>query len=729
MKKILVVLILITSCAQNKINRPPLAPSQLVVDDYFGVKINDPYRNLENLKDSVVIDWMHQQQDYTTKILSAIPKRDEFIKKLQAFDAQKSFEISKLKVTNNDIYFYLKRLADEDLGKLYCRKGLNGEEQLLYNVAIYKKNDATSYKIDYIQPSWNGRKIAVSISKKGIEVSEIIFIDVEQNEVLPYTLKNCTPTTVGDITWLPDSSGVIYQRIVSKDLNDKNGIFNNTESVLFKFTDYPKQGRVILSAVTQKELQIQSEDFPYAFFNHITDDYVFGEITGATAYVDTYFTTKEAVQKGIPNWELLFKASEKVKRYELKGDTLYYLTAKDASNFKICKNSITNFNSENAVEVVPEKKDRVIRNFVLTKDKLYFTTVKNGVEAKLYQSVDDEEKEVKLPMNSGVIRITSKGIGYSDIWITAAGWNSPKVRYAYNAKNEQFTKADLSPNNTISDFEDIVVKEVEVSSHDGVLVPLSLIHKKETGKRQSKPTMILAYGAYGSSMSPFFSASFLNFVNEGGVFAVAHVRGGGEKGDAWHKGGYKLTKPNSWKDFIACTEYLINESYTTKEQTIAIGSSAGGITIGRAVTDRPDLYAVCIASVPSMNVLRYEAEPNGGNNIKEYGSHKDSLKFRALLEMDSYHHIRDGEQYPATLITTGINDFRVAAWNPAKFAAKMQAANSSENPILLSVDFDAGHLSNNGKLKGYTNFANYIAFALWQTGHPDYTLDTKALQK
>jgi prolyl oligopeptidase len=351
------------------------------------------------------------------------------------------------------------------------------------------------------------------------------------------------------------------------------------------------------------------------------------------------------------------------------------------------------------------------------------------VEAKLYQSVDDEEKEVKLPMNSGVIRITSKGIGYSDIWITAAGWNSPKVRYAYNAKNEQFTKADLSPNNTISDFEDIVVKEVEVSSHDGVLVPLSLIHKKETGKRQSKPTMILAYGAYGSSMSPFFSASFLNFVNEGGVFAVAHVRGGGEKGDAWHKGGYKLTKPNSWKDFIACTEYLINESYTTKEQTIAIGSSAGGITIGRAVTDRPDLYAVCIASVPSMNVLRYEAEPNGGNNIKEYGSHKDSLKFRALLEMDSYHHIRDGEQYPATLITTGINDFRVAAWNPAKFAAKMQAANSSENPILLSVDFDAGHLSNNGKLKGYTNFANYIAFALWQTGHPDYTLDTKALQK
>jgi prolyl oligopeptidase len=717
------------ACSQDKLERPPLAPSQLAVDDYFGVKVSDEYRNLENLKDSVVIDWMQQQQNYTTKILSAIPKRDIFIQKLQELDSQKSFEISRLKVTNNDMYFYLKRLADEDLGKLYYRKGLNGEEQLLYDVANYEKNNFTSYKIDYIQPNWNGRKIAVSISKKGSEFSEMIFIDVEKNEILPHILQNCAPTALGDITWLSDSSGVIYQRIVSKDTNSNDGIFNNTESVLYKFTDTPKKETIILAAATQKELQIQPEDIPFVFFNHATDKYVFGEISGATYYVDTYFTTKEEIHKEKPNWKLLFKASEKVKRYEVKGDTLYYLTAKDASNFKICKKSITNFTTENAEEVVPEKKNRVIRNFVLTKDGLYFTTVKNGVEAKLYQLVNDEEKEIKLSTTAGRISIASKGIGYSNLWVTTAGWTSPSVRYSYNAKSEKFTKADLNPSSNIEDFKDITVEEIEVPSHDGVLVPLSLIYKKDEGTRQSKSTMILGYGAYGSSMSPFYSASFLNFVNEGGVFAVAHVRDGGEKGDAWHKGGYKFTKPNSWKDFNACTEYLINEGYTTQEQTIAIGSSAGGITIGRAITDRPDLYAVCIASVPSMNVLRYEAEPNGGNSVKEYGSHKDSLSFRALLEMDSYHHIKEGEEYPATLVTTGINDFRVAAWNPAKFAARLQAANSSDKPILLSVDFDSGHLSNDGKLKSYTNFANYVAFALWQTSHPDYTLDTKSIHK
>ena len=274
----------------------------------------------------------------------------------------------------------------------------------------------------------------------------------------------------------------------------------------------------------------------------------------------------------------------------------------------------------------------------------------------------------------------------------------------------------------------MIIEEAAVLSHDDVLVPLSLIYKRTKGKRQTKPTLILGYGAYGSSTSPFFSVPFLNFVNEGGVFAIAHVRGGGEKGDAWHKGGFKSTKPNTWKDFIACTEYLINEGYTSKKQTIAIGASAGGITVGRAITERPDLYAACIAIAPSMNLLRYEVEPNGSNNIKEYGSHEDSLQFRALLEMDSYHQIKDGEHYPATLVTTGINDSRVAAWNPAKFAARLQAANSSDNPVLLSVDFNSGHISNNGKLKNYERYANFVSFALWQTGHPDFQPNKEAIK-
>jgi len=242
----------------------------MTIDNYYGVKISDPYRNLENLEDSVVINWLKQQQKYTTNTLEAIPKRSEFIKKLQQFDTQKSFEISNMKVTNNNIYFYLKRLADEDLGKLYYRKNLDGEEHLLYSTENYKKNDSVIYKIDYIEPDWKGEKVAVSLSKKGSEFSEIIFIDVKKNIILSHTLANCAPTTLGSITWLSDNSGVIYPRIVSKDIYSKGGILENTESVLFKFNEYPKTHEIILSAATQKELKINPEDFPYAFFNHST---------------------------------------------------------------------------------------------------------------------------------------------------------------------------------------------------------------------------------------------------------------------------------------------------------------------------------------------------------------------------------------------------------------------------------------------------------------------------
>lgn len=717
--------ILVTSCTENKINKPPLAPSKIAIDNYYGVKVSDPYRNLENLEDSIVINWMKQQQQYTLDILGAIPKRDELVKKFQEFDNQKLFDISKMRVTNNDTYFYLKRLPDEDLGKLYYRKGVNGNEQLLFNPKNYKQNDSISYKIDYIKPDWEGEKIAVSLSKKGSEISEIIFIDVEPKAILPYTLTNCSPTTLGDITWLNDSSGIIYLRFVSKNIHDK-AIFENTESVLFKFKDYNNKNKIIFSAATQKELDIEPEDFPYVFFKHSTDQYIFGEISGATAYVDTYYTDKNDIQKEKPNWKLLFRDTEKVKKYELKGDTLYYLTAKGASNYKICKVDIKKPDFDNPTNVVSEKKDRVIRDFALTKDGIYFTTMKNGVEAKLYHLINDNERELKLPNSSGRIKIASNGIAYPNLWVISRGWTSPSVRYSYDLNTDTFIKADLNSSQDISEFSDIVIEEIEVPSHDGVLVPLSLIYNKEEGKRQNKPTLILGYGAYGSSLSPYFSVPFLNFVNEGGVFAIAHVRGGGEKGDRWHKGGLKETKPNSWKDFIACTEYLINQGYTSKEQTIAYGVSAGGITVGRAITERPNLYAACIAIVPSMNLLRYEVQPNGTNSIKEYGSHKDSLKFRALLEMDSYHQIKEGEHYPATLITTGINDSRVVAWNPAKFAARLQAANSSDKPILLSVDFNSGHLGNNGKLNRYNRFANYVSFAFWQTGHPDFKLDIEA---
>ncbi len=206
----------------------------------------------------------------------------------------------------------------------------------------------------------------------------------------------------------------------------------------------------------------------------------------------------------------------------------------------------------------------------------------------------------------------------------------------------------------------------------------------------------------------------------GGIMAIAHVRGGGEKGERWHLGGYKETKPNSWRDLIDCTEYLIKERYTSKNKVAIFGTSAGGITVGRAMTERPDLFKVAVVNVGLTNTIRNEITPNGPGNIAELGTVEKPDEFKALLEMDAFHHIKDGVKYPATLITAGINDERVVSWIPAKFAAKLIKKNSSENPILLKVDYEGGHGGEVPIAQIYANLGEIFAFVAWQLGFPDY---------
>lgn len=193
-------------------------------------------------------------------------------------------------------------------------------------------------------------------------------------------------------------------------------------------------------------------------------------------------------------------------------------------------------------------------------------------------------------------------------------------------------------------------------------------------------------------------------------------------GDQWYKGGYKTTKPNTWKDLIACAEYLVKENYTSPKKIAIYSASAGGILIGRALTERPDLFAAVIPEVGCLNTLRGEESPNGPINAPEFGTVKDSVECMALIEMDSYLKIKDGVKYPATLITAGMNDPRVIAWQPAKFAARLQAANTSDKPILFYTDFEAGHGIGNTKTKAFENLADVLSFAFWQTGHPDFQL-------
>jgi prolyl oligopeptidase len=385
---------------------------------------------------------------------------------------------------------------------------------------------------------------------------------------------------------------------------------------------------------------------------------------------------------------------------------------------------VANPDLNNAEVVIPEDPQKKLSGFALSGDGLYYTLAENGVKERLFflSNKGKTGKEIDLPFAAGSVQIKTRGIKFNDVWISLSGWTSDRQRYRYMQQNNEFKLENLSTAPEFPEYADLIVEELMIPSYDGVNVPLSLIYKKGLKKDGSNPILILGYGAYGVSINPAFNPGGSLWTQNGGIVAFAHVRGGGELGDKWYKAGFKTTKPNTWKDLIACAEYLVNEKYTSPGKIAITGGSAGGILIGRAITERPDLFAAAIPQVGVLNPVRFEETPNGANNVPEFGTVKDSVECMALIEMDSYLHIKDGVKYPATLITAGMNDPRVIAWQPAKFAARLQAANASEKLILLWVDYEAGHGIGNTKTKQFESLADLLSFALWQTGHPDFQL-------
>jgi prolyl oligopeptidase len=267
--------------------------------------------------------------------------------------------------------------------------------------------------------------------------------------------------------------------------------------------------------------------------------------------------------------------------------------------------------------------------------------------------------------------------------------------------------------------------ELFVTSHDGTQIPLSVMHRKGLALDGSHPTILQGYGSYGLSLEPGFNPTTVAWIERGGIMAFAHVRGGGEYGEGWHMAGYRQRKLNTVLDFIACGQYLVDQRYTSPARLAGQGGSAGGITVGGALTWRADLFGVILDLVGLSDALRFETEPNGPPNAVEFGSTKTESGFHDLYAISAYAHVRDDVAYPAVMFSTGANDPRVAPWQMAKMAARVQAATSSKRPVLLRVDYDAGH----GRGSSTSQYDNLLAdlwsFSLWQMGDPEFQPQAK----
>jgi prolyl oligopeptidase len=412
-------------------------------------------------------------------------------------------------------------------------------------------------------------------------------------------------------------------------------------------------------------------------------------------------------------WTEFITRDDDITGADMRGAEIFLLSHKDAPTFKVLSLHAGEPLSSASV-LVPAQPDRVIEGIHVASDALYVLT-RHGAYSQLLRipAGTNNIEEIPLPFE-GHIDEAFCDPRASGVSFKLSGWVVPSTMYAYQPSNKSFTDLKIGTHGDIVSS-NYVVSDLQAQAHDGVMVPLSLIQPK--GAQGPQITLIEAYGSYGISELADFSVRRAAAMRQGISYGVCHVRGGGELGEAWRLGGKDANKHNTWGDLIACGESLIARGTTTKDKLFIIGGSAGGITMGRSLTQRPDLFAGVIDLVPEGNTLRAEFSPGGPPNIPEFGTITTEAGFKNLDDMDTVRHIKKGTQYPAVMVTTGLNDPRVAPWEPAKVAAALQASGTTR-PVLLRIDAEAGHGIGSTKTQTDTLTADCIAFVFWRAGLP-----------
>jgi prolyl oligopeptidase len=693
-------------------------PATKTVDSthtYFGTTYKDPYEWLENFKDTTVVTWFKQQANYTNSILNKIKGRDGLIAEWKMLDQLQPAHI-KGTVYENGRVFYKKTMSGEKVGKLYYREGVNGPEQLLFDPTTYIAGKTLT--IEKFIPSFDAKQIAIGYSSGGAELSTIKIINVDTKQFV----KDEMPQTAGLEGWTFDNKAILYIWLKSNDntdplarLNPKTklhiiGTADSTDVDFFSNSRYP-------------DLHISGKVYPFVQLTDDNKDYVFSGEGSVQNEMVMYYAPIDQLNSAKIQWKTLCKADDKLVRgMEFIGDSVFAITYNGAKNYKLVATDLKNPDWTKARTVSAEKPNQTLEDITHCKDYLIMT-YSDGINSQVYkyEFATGKVTELTLPfIGTAMVSCLNNKTNICTVDLTS--WVKPNTEFDFDAATGVFTPGVFNkPPAYPAAYNDLEVKEVEVKGHDGVMIPLSIMYRKGTKLDGNNACLMDAYGAYGISIPSSFWTIEATLVVKGAVVAIPHVRGGSEKGEAWYKAGYKTTKPNTWKDFISCGEYLIANGYTKSSKLAGMGTSAGGILISRSITERPDLFAAAICNVGCANAMRLEFTSNGPVNIPEFGTVKDSVECKALYEMDGVQHVVAGTKYPAVICVGGWNDPRVVAWQPGKFAAALQNATTSGKPVLMKVNYDDGHFTED-KSVTWANFADQFAFVMWQCGHPDFQL-------
>ena len=705
-------------------DRPPVAQPKPVTDDYFGTRITDPYRWMEGKPEPRFSNYLHAENDYARHVLARIPGRDALARDIG--------EVSGLAARARTVepaggrIFYLKRDAGAQIDRLYVRDEA-GHETLLVDPSTLDSGGKHA-EIDQFVPSQDGSLVLYGVSIGGSENSTLHVIDIATRTIRPDTIDRAQ---FADASWSPDGKSFFFSRLPAGAATAKaSEQYAHIKVYRHVLGDDPARDAVILNSDRLPFPFKAAAVFPSIVVNPGSDYALAGISDGVSPEVTLYSTPLKDLAGGHPTWKQVVVQSDGVIDATVRGNRIDLLTHAGAPRFKVVETDLGAPDLAHARTVVAETSG-VLTSIAAAKDGLYYAS-RDGATFTLHRIGDDgaggaaaHTETIGLPF-AGTIAPNEEGSAglvadprRPGALVSLESWVQPHVWLRYDPSTKALADTHILPAfpRDLSGYEAV---ETSATAPDGTSIPLSIVTRKGIPHDGRRPTYLVGYGSYGISYDPAFSPTFLSWLDRGGVYAIAHVRGGGEGGQAWHDAGKIATKQNTIHDFIACAQALISKGYTDRAHLGGEGTSAGGILIGGAITQRPDLFRAALIRVGATNTLREEYTAGGPANIPEFGTVKDRAQFPAMLAMDAYNHVRKGVAYPAVLLTGGANDPRVTVWIPAKMTAKLQAATSSHRPVLFRVEFDAGHGIGSTRTQRDDETADEFAFLLWQFGETGY---------
>ncbi|MBX3626394.1 MAG: prolyl oligopeptidase family serine peptidase [Rhizobacter sp.] len=703
--------------------QPPVAPVRTVTDTFYGVRVDDPYRYFENKQNPEVAKWMKAQSEHAYATLRRIPGREALLEKISRYDSAASERVAQITRVPGDLYFIERRGATDNQYKLSLRRGLKGADQLLVDPEAVEKKTGQPHAINWYMPSPDGARLAYGLSAQGSEAAVLHLLDTRSGKPLGRPI---TRAEFGGVDWSPDGTQLVVNR-----LRAPRGGAKATDKYQHSQVWLLRAGRPIAEAkpvfgTATKGVDIQPAEIPIVNFTHDGKWALGLVINGTQRELGLFVAPQAGVLAGKPAWKRVLKPSDEVTGITYFDDTLYLVSHQGAPRSKVLAMRLKTPDLQQAELVMPPS-ERVVVNVAAAADAVYIEA-RDGNIKRLYKrphGAGGAPVEVTLPLEGSFGLVNDEGGGSAanprlpGLLLDLQSWNAARQVYEV-AADGSVRNTGLQPAGPFDQPAGIVATEVKVKSHDGALVPMSIIHRADVKLDGRNPTILYGYASYGSTEEPFYSVSRLAWLDQGGVYAIANPRGSSVYGEEWYRAGFQATKPNTWKDFIACAEYLIAQQYTSPAKLGILGGSAGGILVGMAMVERPELFAAVIPAVGALDMLRMETTANGVPNIPEFGSVKTEAGFKSLLAMSTYAHIKPGTAYPAVLLTHGVNDPRVEVWTSTKTAARLMAATTSGKPVLLRLEYDAGHGIGSTKKQQLEERADMLAFFLWQMGVEGY---------